>query len=307
MTIGRVSSRGALLMDFVTVWKASSIVLTGTFGILGLVKEFKNKKTGKITIWGRVSLAGILLSTGLGVVAQLKESSASSAASLKLAQKSDRTLDEIERLLTPLSEPSVEVHYVFECGAKERFRDSDKFCNDLHDIQMDLDRMHTPDPESLADYYRLQNDPAIWKKYPSLLGDSLFIDVKLMFFADPSAVKRYLANPNSVEPDLQMRVRSYRKDLGTDALIATVDEKSVDVTTKNEFVHEITSAQSMTSIRDLPGTTLLIEMEDSGYGFGGFRPTSMTMTTQNGLQVSVPSFTRTGRVYQYVFPKAAAP
>ncbi len=62
-------------MDFVTAWKASSIVLTGAFGILGLVKDFKDKKTNKVTIWGYISLCGILVSTAFGVIAQLKESS----------------------------------------------------------------------------------------------------------------------------------------------------------------------------------------------------------------------------------------
>ena len=61
-------------LDFVTSWKAS-IVLTGVLGVLGLIKEFKNKETGRIMKRGAVSLAGILLSTTLGLFAQLRESS----------------------------------------------------------------------------------------------------------------------------------------------------------------------------------------------------------------------------------------
>jgi hypothetical protein len=51
-----------------------SILLTGAFGILGLLKEFKDKETGRITKWGGVSLVGILLSSILGVAAQLQTS-----------------------------------------------------------------------------------------------------------------------------------------------------------------------------------------------------------------------------------------
>lgn len=47
-------------MDFVSVWKALSIVVTGAFGILGLLRDFKDKLTNKITSWGKVSLIGIL-------------------------------------------------------------------------------------------------------------------------------------------------------------------------------------------------------------------------------------------------------
>lgn len=47
-------------IDFVPAWKAIAIALTGAFGILGLVTEFREpnpkhheqKHTGKISIWG---------------------------------------------------------------------------------------------------------------------------------------------------------------------------------------------------------------------------------------------------------------
>jgi hypothetical protein len=86
-------------MDFVTLWKALSIVLTGAFGVLGLLKDYKDRATGKITVAGRVSLAGILLSSSLGFLAQLKESSDRERASaeaarqtLALARNTDRTV-----------------------------------------------------------------------------------------------------------------------------------------------------------------------------------------------------------------------
>ena len=30
-------------MDFVSIWKAASIILTGAFGVLGLLTDFKDK------------------------------------------------------------------------------------------------------------------------------------------------------------------------------------------------------------------------------------------------------------------------
>jgi len=71
-------------------WKAISIVSTGAFGMLGLLKDFKDKKTNKVTRWGYVSLIGIIVSTFLGVAAQLKEST-------DLARDSNTVLHEIER------------------------------------------------------------------------------------------------------------------------------------------------------------------------------------------------------------------
>lgn len=95
-------------MDFPSAWKASSIVLTGAFGVLGLLKDFKDKQTHKVTRWGYLSLAGILISTAFGVVAQLKETSDNAAKAFELAKKSDATLQkedialqQLQRTLSP--------------------------------------------------------------------------------------------------------------------------------------------------------------------------------------------------------------
>jgi hypothetical protein len=96
-------------------WKAVSIALTGAFGILGLLKDFKNKHTKKITVWGWVSLVGIIVSSICGIAAQLKESSDDSARALDLAQKADTTLRDIERALTPIDDPRIKVDILTSC------------------------------------------------------------------------------------------------------------------------------------------------------------------------------------------------
>lgn len=111
-------------MDFVAIWKASSIVLTGGFGILGLVKDFKDKSTNKVTKWGYVSLAGILVSTTFGVAAQLKESSDDAARALALAKKTDATLGEIERILQPIQDPTITLKFRVRCSLPYQ-----EFCN----------------------------------------------------------------------------------------------------------------------------------------------------------------------------------
>jgi hypothetical protein len=60
--------------DWITAWKAISILLTGTFGIIGLATDFRNKHTKKVTKWGWLSLCGIIISTVCGTLAQIKES-----------------------------------------------------------------------------------------------------------------------------------------------------------------------------------------------------------------------------------------
>lgn len=109
-------------MDFVSRWKACSIVLTGAFGILGLVTEFKDKHTNKITYWGRVSLIGIVVTTLLGSAAQIKESSddASKARddskkALQLAENTQATLQEVRRLVAPIGDPLLMLSFEVPC------------------------------------------------------------------------------------------------------------------------------------------------------------------------------------------------
>ena len=112
--------------NFVDAWKAVSIAVTGGFGILGLTTEFKHKRglrKGKITGWGRTSLIGMVVSSLLGVAAQLiesshnaEEASQNAKAALLLAQKSDTTLGDIQRLLSPIgSNPDIAARFLVDC------------------------------------------------------------------------------------------------------------------------------------------------------------------------------------------------
>ena len=42
--------------------KVIGILLSGIFGIVGQVKDFRDKQTGKVTVWGRRNLVGLILS-----------------------------------------------------------------------------------------------------------------------------------------------------------------------------------------------------------------------------------------------------
>ncbi|HKE94823.1 MAG TPA: hypothetical protein VKB34_10985 [Povalibacter sp.] len=113
-------------LNFVAVWKAVSIVFTGAFGILGLLKDYKDRQTHKVTVWGKVSLAGILVSTLLGVAAQLKESSDSAAArrataeqTLQLLQQTNATLKQVQRTLSSTADMEWEFGFRVPCEKAE--------------------------------------------------------------------------------------------------------------------------------------------------------------------------------------------
>jgi hypothetical protein len=111
-------------LDFVSWWKACSIVFTGIFGIIGLLTEYKNKDTNKINRWGWVSLAGILISMALGVLAQLRETSEQLTERDAAAAKTLQIVTNIQRSLSVLDEPILMATFAISCA--DLFKD---FCS----------------------------------------------------------------------------------------------------------------------------------------------------------------------------------
>jgi hypothetical protein len=106
-------------MNFVTAWKASSILLAGIFGIVGLLTDFRDRETRKITRWGYISLSGILLSSLGGGIVQIVESQSDAAKSLELARQSATIMKNLERILSPINGLSVELVSHDSCSGKE--------------------------------------------------------------------------------------------------------------------------------------------------------------------------------------------
>lgn len=106
-------------IDPVGIWKAVSIVFTGSFGVLGLLTRFKDKDD-KITGWGWLSLAGIVISTVLGAGFQIRETNDDAHHSLEL-------LTSIDKGLSPILGSSLKVEFEGNCMDKELA----KFCAEV--------------------------------------------------------------------------------------------------------------------------------------------------------------------------------
>jgi hypothetical protein len=112
--------------DYIAYWKAISIALTGAFGILGLLTEFRSKHTKRITLWGWISLLGIVISTIGGVAAQIKEShddaktsADNSTRALNILQNTSDTVTSINRLMSSLVGATVDVSYSLTCALRK--------------------------------------------------------------------------------------------------------------------------------------------------------------------------------------------
>jgi hypothetical protein len=161
--------------DFVTWWKATSIFFTGLFGVLGLLTEYKNKTTGKITRWGWISLLGILLSTVCGVAAQIKETSDQQIARDASAKQTIQMLSGIQRSLTILDEPVLRAMFHVPC--------EDIYvgvCADVESWKKGGGRGPLP--------------PSIWSKWPGNPPAALLIGIFL--YRDAKEAERGLINPD---------------------------------------------------------------------------------------------------------------
>jgi hypothetical protein len=232
-------------MDFVTAWKASSIVLTGAFGILGLVKEYKDKDTKKITTWGRISLAGILVSSTLGVMAQLKESSnqerdkdKTAKQTLALVQKTDSTVRDIQRLLSPLDEPQVSMSFDIDC-LSDLYK---SFCWGLR----------TPlSPKGLSSYGSKESH--IWTGWPRGQSDVFFLGLNV--FINGKNAQLFLDEGKN-EGDLVLSVFATTGGGSRSMFLGVSSERvSLDVL---EMRARITSNGQIRSTLDFSGVTLIV-------------------------------------------------
>lgn len=120
--------------QLIDAWKAISVALTGAFGVLGLLTKYRNDDTGKITWAGKVNLVGILLSTSLGVVAQLVETDSRAKENTETINKTKTIVENtsksventsvavsrINRLMTPAVDLTLEIEYKINCSAPSK-------------------------------------------------------------------------------------------------------------------------------------------------------------------------------------------
>jgi hypothetical protein len=87
--------------------KYISTALTAGFGILGLLFEFKNKKTKRITVWGKVAVIGILGSALVSFISQYEEGAIQAREAAAATKNAAELRREIYGLQNPLKEIAI--------------------------------------------------------------------------------------------------------------------------------------------------------------------------------------------------------
>jgi hypothetical protein len=267
---------------FFHVWKPVSIAVTGAFGLLGLLTEFKKKVKDletdtvvqKITKWGWVSLLGIVVSSVCGVAAQLKESADDASRALVLAEKTDRTLNEIERGLHPLEDPAVTLTFKVPCE-EPRYK---KFCRHL-------DLVHKAYPLGVPSY--------AWRGWP-YPGWPLRVHVQ--FFVDRVKNQEYFPRSWNDDANLSFYVEGKmdRNDSSLEAI--NFDDGQVQLELSNQRLNIDNNDGAIKSLLDFHGVTLLItfvttlQRKSEAYvDFNDLDITDFSLKVKDGQEITLTS------------------
>jgi hypothetical protein len=131
--------------DWVGAWEESSIVLTGAFGIIGLATDFRNKHTKKITLWGWVSLLGIVTSSVGGMAAQRQKGREDLENLNRAIATFENTAEIVKNTAKTVNNTAETVN-----NTAETVKSINRYGATLHDatvtVNYDLDCVHDPSP-----------------------------------------------------------------------------------------------------------------------------------------------------------------
>jgi hypothetical protein len=284
-------------MDFVTGWKTVSVVLTGLFGILGLLTNYKDRKTGKVTRWGYVSLSGIVFSTTMGVAAQLIETSQRQTAqeraakqTLAVVENTSQSVTQISRLLQSLDRPRISLSLELDCGS-ERYK---RFCQDAKTKA--LARIGGSQPTSILVVLDVD-----WTLFPSAL---LFVHVA--FFRSQDKAEEFIqkACMRCSEGDLHIGVFGFRDESKNIDVWYFPDQERLSI---NIFVKETTpdiKTRELMAIPDFAGSTVVLTEHNTA--LENLTPRDLRMTTTKGQEIFYSQFnmraTPAGRLFVTTTP-----
>jgi hypothetical protein len=287
-------------MDIVLAhWKEISIVLSGTFAVLGLVWDAKDKATGRITIWGRVFLILTVLSIACSVIAQLKDNQEAEERSernqrdmLAILGRTEKTIHELSRIMQPIERPIVSLFLEIDCES-QRFKN---FC------KIKLERIGE----------RLRKDPIdiddlgasldlTWEHFPE--GESTAIPLHAYFFKDRKRAEEFIQQAcflcyGTGDLDLDLSPDNYSK-MKSLSLMFFKNEKTFQLASLNKVIDPEINSNEIMSITDISRSTVVLA-ESNGY-LTDLRPTWLHLKTPRGQKITITSFTAKTVAGQRVF------
>jgi hypothetical protein len=252
--------------------KAGSILLTGAFGIVGLSKDFRNKDN-RVTGWGYVSLAGIIISALIGFVVQLNDISKQKAdaqdqlaVSQQLTRNSTEALFQLQKSLSNLE--GMQLHVQFRVPCEQGFQD---FCRYARSKPRSFPGEEDPHPD--------------WRYWP--VGNGHFtIHFYVQFFHDEKALDSFLAGSAQAQMRLYAAISS---DANPSLLLISVEsDNSVILHTRfdpEDLNKHVDGPNPIQSRVDLSGTPVVINQLYANNTALHFEPVLLMMSLKDGEQI----------------------
>jgi hypothetical protein len=266
-------------MDIVSAWKATSIALTGAFGVLGMLTDNKDKISGRLTKWGRISLSGIIVSSLCGVAAQIKETSDEGARreddgkkTLALVQQTGEAVGNIQRLLSPIEDPVFTMSFEASCKDKFFFES----CENARKFKASW-------PKEMGTVSTLAS-ASVWSLWPGG-GHGAIIPLHLYFFRNPPDVAKLEAGiSQAADMSFDIISTNYANDKSLGMTFDTPIEKvEVHVFSYKPFLKE--NKGNINSTLDIPGSTVILtELNDI---LNSLTPNWFVMETKQGRKIEI--------------------
>lgn len=275
-----------------TILKFTAITLSGVYGVIGIVVDYKDS-SGQVTKWGKRALIGVIgssviaiLSTGAELYIKKIDDRNTSIETLNEIKRSERTLKEIQRIISPIENVDFTVWVNATNTIQElddyrkdfseaipdflNFFDNKKSNDDIIDngvLSVNSSSQDSNGNSTLISLSPSENsflEPKV--QNPKDTKDFVFghLGISLAVFEnhiDPKMF-RMLYTPESPRPDLQLNSKADYSKVVYDLGDKSFELEGWNMKSDPEFWN---SQGNIKSILDLRGTQLLFFL-DRGYG-----------------------------------------
>ncbi|EDZ97570.1 hypothetical protein BH160DRAFT_7127 [Burkholderia sp. H160] len=290
-------------MNFFSYWKEISIVLAAVFALCGALADVRDKRTNKITPWGRWFFALTVLSMFAGVYSQWLDddqarvrNNQTQAYMVRLLQSEEKNIRDLSRILQPIDVQSVLISLAIRCD-ESRF---DRFCGAARTLAKKQNKFAHRAPDSFSAI-----DDIDWDLWPN--GD-LHSSIFIYFFSGDRKIDKYISNDCAMcsqTADLYLAFSS-ASQAGLMNYITVFYQPSTEklilwLKVDARSVQEILRSDKVLSIQDIPHSTLI--MDRPGL-FDGLDIIEISIhTTRGQYLVAYPKVKMTGArgIFLYQF------
>jgi len=306
----------------ITLLRLLAAAFSGAFGVLGLLTNYRDEKTKRITRWGRIALVGIVVSTAVALLTQglehWREQNKSISAAIEArdaSRRAEATLNNINRLLQPLKD--IKVGFTFKIADDDpRLVRYLKFLRDKFDeaARNFAATGNANQPNGIMVIAELETRRIdsfdIWPTSPLLASDRAGVLELVALNLDWYATAQYprAAANAKAEPDLRLNVIA--TDYGKDPRLHTQYEpKSNKFLLSGIFPKASVEADKgvIRSVLDVPGSTIVIRLLNKH----PLTLENLTISVAEGQNFKITKFQHfivdDLDTYVYIFPKDTKP